>query len=161
MSRLPQLKIKTFLSQLSAKTPTPGGGGVVALSAASAVSLMIMVSRYSLDRAPTRTVRSRLEKVEQKLEFFRERLIELLDEDALAYEEIVKTRRAEARIKRQALAGARKIPREIARICEKSVDVCPTLVTFGSPYLVSDVRVAVEQLWAAYQGAKILEEANQ
>ena len=41
--------LKTYLEDLAAKQPTPGGGSAAALSAAIGVSLMTMSANYTKD----------------------------------------------------------------------------------------------------------------
>ena len=48
--RLGEEKIKDFLEALSSKSPVPGGGGAVALSAALGFSLALMVGNLTLGK---------------------------------------------------------------------------------------------------------------
>ncbi|HSV43194.1 MAG TPA: cyclodeaminase/cyclohydrolase family protein [Candidatus Bathyarchaeia archaeon] len=161
MKKFKNQTIATFLDALSQKTPVPGGGAVAALCAANAAGLLVMAARYSVDRAKTRAIRKRLVAIVHQGEQLRDRFLELMDLDAQAYMKVVKARSKDAVEKRRAKKAAAAVPGEMARLCQKAVDLAPDLVTHGSPYLLSDVEVAIELLYAAYQAAMINVHVNQ
>ncbi len=77
--------VREFLGALAARTPTPGGGAVAGLTAASSAALACMVVRFSLGRAGLEAHQGILSEHEQTLERLRARLLSLADEDASAY----------------------------------------------------------------------------
>src|SRR5436190_23632765 len=67
--------LEQFTEKLAAKTPTPGGGSVAALSGALACSLGAMVARFSKDDATA-----------AKWDTQRNRFLDLILEDSQAYD---------------------------------------------------------------------------
>jgi len=155
------LTLKKFLDELSQKSPVPGGGSVAALCAAQAAGLLCMVANYSLGRCSGRRVEARLTKVLDQSRDLRDRFLALADEDAKAYLNVVDARGKGPRVVRAAKRGAAAVPRQTARLCRKAMDLTDVLVNDGNPYLLSDVEVAVELLFAAYKSAMINVRVNQ
>ncbi|MCK5581017.1 MAG: cyclodeaminase/cyclohydrolase family protein [Candidatus Omnitrophica bacterium] len=153
--------LKEYLDVLASRNPTPGGGSAAALTASTGVALIAMVARYSLGKGASKAVEKRIEKILEKSEAFRKRLLECVDLDAQAYLKVVAARKGTAREKKAASRQAQKVPLEVSKLCCKAVDLTPFLVEKGNKYLVSDVEVAVELLLAAYKSAMINVKINQ
>ncbi len=147
--------LQEYLEGLSARTPVPGGGSVAALVAALGVGLMSMVAHYSLGKGKPKNIEIRIKSTLAKSEKLRRRLLELVDLDAQAYLQVVKTRQAPWKIKQKALKGARDVPKEVCRLCYSAMDLAPFLVKEGNQNLLSDVQVAVELLSAAFESAMV------
>lgn len=153
--------LKEYLDVLAKKEPVPGGGSVAALAAALAAGLMAMVIRYSLGKASSKVIERRLQSVLVKTEQRRGRLLQLVDLDAQAYLKVVESRGKSPAEKRKAKAQAIAVPREVSRLCYQLIQLTPVLVSYGNKYLLSDVEVAVELLFAAYKSAIINVNINQ
>jgi len=153
--------LKTFLDQLSAHSPVPGGGSAAALTAALGAALISMAAHYALKRNLPRADESLVRRVLKSSERIRGRLQVLVDQDAQAYLQVVETRKASLSRKRAALRQAGRVPLDVARLCYEALDLLPPLVEKGSPYLLSDVAVAGEFLLAAFKAAMINVRVNQ
>ena len=153
--------LSAYSRQLSLKIPAPGGGSAAALVAAIGSSLMCMVVRYSQKRKHSRAVESRLADCLRRAEKIRRRLLVLVDLDAKAYLQLTKTPKTDAVRYAQALRRAQAVPLEIGKLCYAAIQLTPFLARKGNPYLLSDVRCAVEMLLAAFQSAMANVEANQ
>ena len=152
--------LKEYCVQLSAKTPVPGGGSAAALSAAVAVSLIAMVARYSLGKSRSASIDSKINDILKKAETIRDRMLELVDEDAEAYLSVVKARKGPPAEKRKALKAAVRVPKELGSLCVRAVNLTPYLVKNGNMYLLSDIGVAVEMLASAHVAAALNVAAN-
>lgn len=152
--------LREYLDALSARTPVPGGGSAAALTAATGTALVSMVAGYSQGKGKSKNVEKRIRGILTQSERIRKRLLALVDLDAQAYLKVVKTRGASARLRRRALNGAAKVPREVCRLCYKAVQLMPYLVEKGNPHLMSDIMVAAEILFAAFHAARINVEIN-
>jgi len=153
--------LKEYLDVLAKKEPIPGGGSVAALTAALAAGLMSMVARYSLGKASLKRTERKIETVLARTENLRKRLLELVDLDAKAYLKVVRSRGQSPALKMKAKSEARAVPREVGRISYQLLELAPVLVSYGNKYLISDVEMAVELLFAAYKSAIINVNVNQ
>ena len=147
--------LKEYLGSLAAKSSVPGGGSASALTAAIGVALISMVANYSKGKSTSKRVETRIKNTLLKSEKIRKRLLELVDLDAKAYLRVVKTRQSSARIKKDALKKAASVPREVCRLCYSAIQMTPFLVEQGNKNLISDIDVAVELLFAAFNSARI------
>ena len=161
MKRYKTHTLQKYLEVLSQRTPVPGGGSAAALVGGLGAALISMAANYSLNRNQPRSVESKIKTILQKSEMIRKRFLDLVDLDAQAYLNVVKNRKAAPAQKKKALRRARQIPQEVCRLCVQAIDLTPFLVLKGNKYLLSDVKVAVEFLLAAFYAAKVNVEINQ
>ena len=153
--------LQEYLGQLSRREPVPGGGSAAALTAAMAAGLISMVANYSIGRkANTKAVEKRLAKILAQSEPIRLRLLELTSLDSKAYLKVSAARLLDKKAQTQAAKEARAVPQEVCKLCYKALQLTPYLVQNGSPYLLSDVEVAIELLMAAFNGARIMVRIN-
>ena len=153
--------LQEYLDQLSRREPVPGGGSAAALTAALGLGLICMVTNYSIGRkSNTKAVDKRLAGILTQSESIRLRLLELTSIDSEAYLKVFAARLLDKKAQRQAARAARKVPLEICKLCYKAVQLTPYLSQRGNSYLLSDVQVALELLFAAFNGAKIMVRAN-
>ena len=153
--------IKDYLDVLAKKTPAPGGGSAAALTAALGAALLSMVAHYSLGKTSSRQNEQRIKATLKHSEQLRKRFLMLVDLDAQAYLNLVKTRKASPAKRNAAKRKAAAVPLEICKLCYKAVQLSPTLVRYGNKYLILDVKVALELLLAAFNAAKLNVEINQ
>lgn len=150
--------LQEYVNVLAAREPVPGGGSAAALSAALGAGLISMVTQYSLNKGSSASVERRLEKTLQKSEALRQSFLEYVDLDSEAYLDVVRTRKGPENEKKAALKKAAAVPREIAKLCSRAIDLTPFLVKEGNKWLLSDVEVAVELLTAAYKSSMIMSQ---
>ncbi len=153
--------LSEYTRVLSLKVPAPGGGSAAAATAALGAALLSMVVNYSLGKGAPKTIEQKLKDTLKESEKLRKRFLMLVDLDAQAYLNVVKTRKAAPAKRNAARRRAAEVPLEICKLCYKAVQLSPTLVRYGNKYLLSDVKVALELLLAAFNSAKLNVEANQ
>jgi len=161
MKKFKNHTLEEYLSVLSRKTPVPGGGSAAALTAATGAALVSMVANYSTGKGRPKRVENKILNILKQSEQIRKRLLVLIDLDAQAYLNVVKTRGATAQVKKRASREAAKVPGEVSRLCYKAIQLTPYLVTEGNKHLLSDIAVAIELFQAAYNAACINVEINQ
>jgi len=152
--------LKEYLDVLSKRTPVPGGGSAAALTGALGVSLLCMVSQYSLNKGKSKRVESKLKKNLIQSQKIRNILLELVDLDAKAYLKLSQLKKASAVKKNLALKEAARIPKQVSLLCYKALDLAPLLVKEGNKYLLSDVKVATELLYAAFNSSVVLSKSK-
>ena len=153
--------LSEYTRVLSLKVPAPGGGSAAAATAALGAALLSMVANYSLGKTGSRTKEQKINASLKASEGLRKRFLMLIDLDAQAYLNVVKARKAAPTKRAAARRKAAEVPLEICKLCYKAVQLSPILVRYGNKYLVSDVKVALELLLAAFNAARINVEINQ
>ena len=156
MKKYKNFSLTNYLAALSSREPVPGGGSAAALVGSSGVSLLIMVARYSLGKGKPKVVEAKIQRIIDQAQVGQRGLLALVDRDSQAYLAYSKIPKTNISAKKKASQEAARIPKEICRICYKTVCLTPTLVQHGNKYLISDLEIALEFLWAAYRSAFIL-----
>jgi formiminotetrahydrofolate cyclodeaminase len=144
-----------YLDILSKRTPVPGGGSAAALTGALGAALISMVANYSDGKCKDKSSEKRLKYIIKKSGQIKDKMLELVDLDADAYMKVVKTKNASDALKKKALADASKVPMDLCQLCFDALELTPFLVLHGNKFLVSDVEVAIEMLFAAYNSSVI------
>jgi len=153
--------LQEYLDQLSTCSPVPGGGSAAALTAALGVGLISMVTNYSIGRkSNTPTIEKRLAKILAQSEPIRLRLLELTSLDSEAYLKVTAARSLGKKEQAWAAKEARAVPLEVCKLCYKALQLTPYLAQKGNPYLLSDVKVALELLMSAFNGARVMIRIN-
>lgn len=86
--KLKELTIQEFLEKTYSKEPVPGGGSISALCGALAASLGQMVTGLTIGRKKYSDVESEMIDYGKKMEQARLNFLELIDEDAEAYQKV-------------------------------------------------------------------------
>jgi methenyltetrahydrofolate cyclohydrolase len=138
--------VTSFLDEVAARTPAPGGGAVAAMTAASAAALVSMAARFSSSPSVASTG-----------DELRARLVQLAADDAAAYTAVLASSGA---ARTEALRVATDVPREIASVAASVAALAHDLVATGNPRLTGDARVAELLAEAAGKAAEVLVEIN-
>ena len=84
------MNMEKFLEEVSAATPTPGGGSVAAMAGAIACSLAEMVCNLTIGKKKYADVEEEMIKLREKMQEKRKKFLELVEEDAKAFDEVMK-----------------------------------------------------------------------
>jgi formiminotetrahydrofolate cyclodeaminase len=163
MKMLIDSPVNEFLEKLSSSSPTPGGGSVAALGGAMSASLISMVCRLSEDV-------EELKSVLNDSEILRSELTKLVDEDAKAFDEVMKAFRMpkgsddEKATRREAiqnaLKGAAKVPLIVAGRCTHLIRLSNSTVKVCNKNAISDVGVATLLAYSSLKSAALNVEIN-
>jgi len=155
--------IQQFLNELSAGTPTPGGGSTAALAGAFAAGLICMVCHLTIGKKTYQHIEPEMKKILAEAQACRDELLELSDRDADAFEQVMlayklpketETQKQKRKQKlEQALREATRVPYRVAEICHKLLDFSKVLAEKGNKNAVSDAGVAACLAEATLQGA--------
>jgi glutamate formiminotransferase/formiminotetrahydrofolate cyclodeaminase len=161
---------ESFLEEVAAPTPTPGGGSVAALAAALAAALTSMVCNLTLSRESDASEMEELTAVLEGAEVLRQELAALVEEDARAYEKVLEAYRlpkasaAEKEVRsraiQQALGEAAKVPLKVAEGAVKVLELLPLVLERGIPSAASDAGVAAYTAQGALKGAALNVRTN-
>lgn len=148
MPDLADLRFSELLSQVAAKTPSPGGGAVACASGALAAALAHMVVAYSLGKKSLAAHQDELEKAGASLKTAREILLRLGEEDAQAYSlvnELAKLPESDPRRMRDYLPAVQasiQVPMAVIAACDDLLRLCEHLAPITNAHLHSDLAIA-------------------
>src|SRR6187200_2597672 len=128
MATLTDRPFRELLAEFASSAPIPGGGSAVALTASVALSLLTMVARMPRTRGGSAEERATLDRRGEELQKLGEHTVELVDEDAAAYEGVIAAYRLskgtdDEKAKRRdaieaAFRGAAEVPLDVMRACQ-------------------------------------------
>ncbi len=154
---------RAFIDALASKDPTPGGGGASAYCGALASALSSMVGNLTVGKKKYAAVEAVVIVSLEKLAALRERLLELIDEDAEAFAPLARAyglpkatpeeQAAKNAALQEALVDACEVPLEIMRACAEVIEITEFMAAEGSRLAVSDAGVAAAFAKAALVGA--------
>jgi len=161
--RLVDLSVNEFISELASKSPAPGGGSVAALSGGLSAALCAMVARLTLDKEKYRDAWGRMEELIRDADTLADRFIELIDEDTLAYNEVLSAmrlpkeneeqNRARKEAIQEATRKAAQIPLDTLRAVLRLTDLAPVAIEMGNPNCITDAGTAVQLIRTAANAA--------
>jgi methenyltetrahydrofolate cyclohydrolase len=157
------LAVADLLDRFASPDPTPGGGSAAALAGATAATLAAMVCAMPKTRTGDPGERGRLDAALADARAAGDRLRELVDEDAAAYDGVVAAYRlpkatddekaARKRAVDAALAVATDVPLRTAEACRAALAAAATAAADGNANALSDARTAAALAWAGLRGA--------
>jgi formiminotetrahydrofolate cyclodeaminase len=159
-------QIDEFLEAAAARTPTPGGGSVAALAGALSASAGEMVIHYSLGKKSLEAYQDELRPALEEFTRARLLLIELMEEDQLAYETLSALRKLPADHPERkekfdiALLASMRVPQTMGAIAASMLELCDRIVNFVNPNLLSDLAVCADVAMAVVRCAQYNVRAN-
>lgn len=155
----------SFVEELASAAPTPGGGGASAYCGALASALASMVGNLTVGKKTYVAVEPEVRAALDRLAALRVRLIELVDEDARAFEPLAAVYRmpkdtpeavaARETALQDALGGACEAPLAIMRAVAEVAELAAFMAEKGSKLARSDAGVAAAFARAASDGASL------
>jgi formiminotetrahydrofolate cyclodeaminase len=162
--------VEEFTARLAAGTPTPGGGSAAALAGGLAAALVQMVCDLTIGKEAYRSHDAALRVMRDRAVSLRRELLELVDRDAHAYDQVVEARRkprttdAEKAARQDAIARAILIATEVplltAEACAGILTLGVELAAKGNRNAASDVGTAAVLAQAGLTGALMNVRSN-
>ncbi|MEM7228761.1 MAG: cyclodeaminase/cyclohydrolase family protein [Planctomycetota bacterium] len=137
-----------LLDGLASKAPTPGGGAVAGMTAATAAATAEMVVAYSVDKKSLVSFRDQNLEAQQRLQAWRHEALHLADADAQAYStlnRLWKLPKDDAdRVANwtAAVDAAIAAPQGVLTLCTALAECLDELATTTNPMLASDLAIA-------------------
>ena len=160
---LDSLKITKFLEKIAAGTAVPGGGSVAALNAALAASLTEMVANLTVGKKGYEAAEKDMRQIAARASGFRKKLAKDIDNDAAAYNEVLKAfkmaKNTEKDIDRRTKAiqagfkNAALVPLGVARDALNVMELIGKVVRKGNKNAAIDGAVGALAARAAIIGA--------
>jgi len=155
--------VASFLDDVAADTPAPGGGSVAALCGALAASLAAMVSGITYPRKDAEANRDSLAALGARALTLKDRLLSAIQEDSDAFDGMMAARRLKAGTPEEKAAReeaiqrstirAIEVPLSVVRRAKEVIDVASEVAKIGTASALSDVGVAALAALAAAEGA--------
>ena len=160
---LNSLSLLEFANEVSRDSFAPGGGSVSALMGALGASLTAMVSNLTLINKKYVNTFSFHEKSSSISQSYLKKLINLVNDDTIAYNEIINARRLPKKTENQistrnsriisATKLATEVPFNILKNCAQASTECLNICSKSNLNSISDIGVATHSLKAASYGA--------
>lgn len=151
--KLIEMKLKDFIDELSSDSPAPGGGSVAALAGALSSALSSMVCNLTIGKEKYKDVEYDMEKILERLQEIKKRLLDLIDEDTRAFNRVMeafklpKNTEEEKRIRKEkiqeALKKAALVPLETARLCAEIIEISKEVAEKGNKNSITDAGVSM------------------
>ena len=161
--KLVEQRVIDFVAATASKEPTPGGGAIAALTAATGAALAEMVANLTVGKKGYETVQPEMEALQVKAEEIRKRMLELSQADADVFnifmnalglpkntDEEKATRTAAIQ---QAYKDAAMVPFEIGELAYQIFDLAELASKKGNQNLITDGIIAAINARAAVKAA--------
>lgn len=156
---------QTFISEVAAGTPTPGGGGASAYCGALGSALLSMVGNLTVGKEKYADIEDELQLHLAQLEQIRSELFDLVDADVQAFGPLAQAFRLPRGTEEQkahrheviqaALIDAIVVPFSIMNACAQVIELSDFLARKGNKTAISDVATGVSFAKGALKGAAL------
>mgnify|MGYP000209402193 FL=1 len=161
--KLVEQRVIDFVAATASKEPTPGGGAIAALTAATGAALAEMVANLTFGKKGYEAVQSEMEALQAKAQAIRERMLELSQADADVFNIFInalglpKNTDEEKAIRtaaiQQAYKDAAMVPFEIGELANQIFDLAELASQKGNQNLITDGIIAAINARAAVKAA--------
>lgn len=153
--------IEEFLEDVASSRPTPGGGAVAAITAATAASLVEMVCNLTIGKKKYVDVQKRVEIIARHAKEARMELLDIADADTEAFDKVMIAYKSENKEEiRAALFWAIEVPKKVVEIAEEIQSLAIEISKIGNNNAYSDAMSAEHLANAAIESAQENIEIN-
>jgi glutamate formiminotransferase/formiminotetrahydrofolate cyclodeaminase len=160
---LVDLSLAAFMEETASESPAPGGGSVSAYMGAVGAALATMVANLSSHKRGWDDRWEEFSEWAERGKAIQERLLQLVDEDTRAFNEIMaafglpKKSAVEQEARKKAIEAATlhaiEVPFEVMNVAFEGFEVTGAMAETGNPNSVSDAGVGALALHACIEGA--------
>ena len=161
--KLVEQRVIDFVAATASKAPTPGGGAIAALTAATGVALAEMVANLTFGKKGYEAVQTEMEELQAKAEAIRKRMLELSQADADVFNIFMNAlglpkntdeeKAARTAAIQQAYKDAAMVPFEIGELANQIFDLAELASRKGNQNLITDGIIAAINARAAVKSA--------
>lgn len=161
--KLVEQRVIDFVAATASKEPTPGGGAIAALTAATGAALAEMVANLTFGKKGYEAVQTEMEELQAKAEAIRERMLELSQADADVFNIFMNAlglpkntdeeKAARTATIQQAYKDAAMVPFEIGELANQIFDLAELASRKGNQNLITDGIIAAINARAAVKSA--------
>ena len=161
--KLVEQRVIDFVAATASKEPTPGGGAIAALTAATGAALAEMVANLTFGKKGYEAVQTEMEELQAKAEAIRKRMLELSQADADVFNIFMNAlglpkntdeeKSARTAAIQQAYKDAAMVPFEIGELANQIFDLAELASRKGNQNLITDGIIAAINARAAVKSA--------
>ena len=161
--KLVEQRVIDFVAATASKEPTPGGGAIAALTAATGAALAEMVANLTFGKKGYEAVQTEMEVLQAKAEEIRNRMLELSQADADLFNIFMNAlglpkntdeeKAARTAAIQQAYKDAAMVPFEIGELANQIFDLAELASRKGNQNLITDGIIAAINARAAVKSA--------
>ena len=161
--KLVEQRVIYFVAATASKEPTPGGGAIAALTAATGAALAEMVANLTFGKKGYEAVQTEMEELQAKAEAIRKRMLELSQADADVFNIFMNAlglpkntdeeKAARTAAIQQAYKDAAMVPFEIGELANQIFDLAELASRKGNQNLITDGIIAAINARAAVKSA--------
>ena len=161
--KLVEQQVIDFVAATASKEPTPGGGAIAALTAATGAALAEMVANLTFGKKGYEAVQTEMEELQAKAEAIRKRMLELSQADADVFNIFMNAlglpkntdeeKAARTAAIQQAYKDAAMVPFEIGELANQIFDLAELASRKGNQNLITDGIIAAINARAAVKSA--------
>ena len=159
MKKLADLTTARFAEELASQSPAPGGGSVAAYVGSLSAALCAMVARLTVGKKKYEAAWKKMETVIVRADRLSGQLIELMDADTDAYNQVVAAfklpketdgdKAARSQAIQAATRQAAEVPLATLRAAAVIMDLIEPVIAQGNPNCITDAGTAVQLLQTA------------
>ncbi len=145
-------EIAQYIENLGAKTSSPGGGAVAAVTGAQSIGLIEMVCQFTPENENENKSETAIASMVQRTKILAPKMLALGDDDVVCFEALMasyklpKSTTSEKSERTQSiqvcLAAAATVPLNIIKIINGVIPDIQYLADYGNPNLITDVAIA-------------------
>lgn len=161
--KLVEQRVIDFVAATASKEPTPGGGAIAALTAATGAALAEMVANLTFGKKGYEAVQTEMEELQAKAEAIRKRMLELSQADVDVFNIFMNAlglpkntdeeKAARTAAIQQAYKDAAMVPFEIGELANQIFDLAELASRKGNQNLITDGIIAAINARAAVKSA--------
>lgn len=161
--KLVEQRVIDFVAATASKEPTPGGGAIAALTAATGAALAEMVANLTFGKKGYEAVQPEMEELQAKAEAIRKRMLELSQADTDVFNIFMNAlglpkntdeeKAARTAAIQQAYKDAAMVPFEIGELANQIFDLAELASRKGNQNLITDGIIAAINARAAVKSA--------
>ena len=161
--KLVEQRVIDFVAATASKEPTPGGGAIAALTAATGAALAEMVANLTFGKKGYEAVQTEMEELQAKAEAIRKRMLELSQADADVFNIFMNAlglpkntdeeKAARTAAIQQAYKDAAMVPFEIGELANQIFDLAELASRKGNQNLITDGIIAAINARAAVKSS--------
>ncbi len=153
------MPLDAFLTAAASKEPVPGGGGIAAMTAASAAALVEMVANLTIGKKGYADVEPSMVSIQKQAHELRSRYLDGIAEDAQAFAEVIRAVRLpkdtpdRQDIVQNAFKHAAWIPFALGNDIFVLLQLAEQTVRYGNAWVITDGAIAAMNARAAMRSA--------